>query len=44
MASGLISEAVNSIDIAPTLGEKLGLDLPAGLDGRVLNLGKLDGN
>ena len=41
---GVIVEAVHSIDIAPTLGEKLGLDLPGNLDGRALDLRTVYGN
>lgn len=41
---GEVNEAVHSIDIAPTLGKKLGLDLPADLDGRVLDLWNINGN
>ena len=41
---GVIVEAVHSIDIAPTLGEELGLDLPVDLDGRILDLRNVDGN
>ena len=41
---GVIVEAVHSIDIAPTLGEELGLDLPVNLDGRALDLGNVDGS
>lgn len=41
---GLRAEVVHSIDIAPTLGEKLGLDLPVNLDGRALDLGSNFGN
>ena len=37
--SGVVIEEVHSIDIAPTLGNKLGLDLAENLDGRVLDLG-----
>ena len=44
VAPGVIVEAVHSIDIAPTLGEELGLDLPVDLDGRVLDLRNVDGN
>jgi arylsulfatase A-like enzyme len=42
--SGVIVEAVHSIDIAPTLGKKLGLDLPVDLDGQVLDLRNVYGN
>ncbi|MDA0273404.1 MAG: hypothetical protein O3C68_09150, partial [Proteobacteria bacterium] len=41
--AGEVVDAVHSIDIAPTLGEKLGLDLPDDLDGQVLELGNIDG-
>ena len=41
---GVIGEPVHSIDIAPTLGEKLGLDLPGNLDGRALDLRTVYGN
>jgi len=41
---GVITELVHTIDIAPTLGEKLGLEVPADLDGRALNLGSNFGN
>ncbi len=34
-----VEEPVHSIDIAPTLATRLGLALPEGLDGRVLELG-----
>ena len=40
----MITELVHTIDIAPTLGEKLGLEVPADLDGRALNLGGNFGN
>jgi predicted AlkP superfamily pyrophosphatase or phosphodiesterase len=41
--AGEVDDAVHSIGIAPTLGEKLGLDLPDDLDGQVLELGNIDG-
>jgi len=41
---GVMDEAVHTIDIAPTLGNKLGLDLPGNLDGRALELRNVGGN
>ncbi|MGV0036546.1 MAG: alkaline phosphatase family protein [Candidatus Azotimanducaceae bacterium WSBS_2022_MAG_OTU7] len=41
---GKMNEAVHSIDIAPTLGSRLGLNLPVNLDGQVLDLWKLNEN
>ncbi len=40
---GEMIEPVHSIDIAPTLGTKLGLDLPEDLDGQVLDIWNRNG-